>query len=132
MVAVAVLSAHGLPAQAAPADSAVVYRREVFRYPRTGRPDPFRSLLGTGEVGVRVEDLALRGVVLGPDSRSSIAVIVDGKAKRTYRLRVGQRLEGISVVAIHPREVDLLVHEFGPPRRAVLVLPRPGQKGVAQ
>ena len=132
VVALAAMAAHRLPAQAVPADPAVVYRREVFRYPRSGRPDPFRSLLATGDVGVRIEDLALRGVVLGPDVRSSIAVIADSANKRTYRLRVGQRLGGISVVGIGPREVELLVNEIGPPRRAVLVLARPGQKAAPQ
>jgi hypothetical protein len=56
----------GLPAAATAQlvpDTALTYRREVFEYRRSGRPDPFRSLLNGTDLGVRPEDLTLTGVV---------------------------------------------------------------------
>lgn len=100
----------------------VVYRRETFGYERGGRPDPFRSLLGTEELGLRVEDLTLRGVIYNPDPRRSMAVLLDESADRRVRLRVGQRIGGITVVAIYPRRVDVRVDEFGVSRRETLFL----------
>src|SRR5690606_11919300 len=40
----------------------VLHEREVFDYDAAGRRDPFRSLLLDGELGIRIEDLTLRGV----------------------------------------------------------------------
>ena len=121
----------GLQAQAlAPAAEGVTtYRREVFRYPRGGRPDPFRSLLGSVDLGVRFENLVLRGIVFNPDQRSSIAVVTETGSNRTYRLRTGQRLGGMQVVAIYPRRVDVIIQELGAARRESLVLPKASPKG---
>lgn len=109
-------------ATAAPGVPEIVYRREAFGYDRGGRPDPFRSLLGTEELGVRVEDLSLQGVVFNPDPRRSMAVLVDGSANKRTRLRVGERIGGITVVGIYPRRVDLRVDEFGISRPETLFL----------
>lgn len=113
----------------APPENTVVYRREVFRYPRAGRPDPFRSLLGAMDAGVRPENLVLRGIVYSPDPSSSFAVVTEAGGSRALRLRAGQRIGSIQVVAIHPRSVDLLIQELGGARRESLVLPKAGQKG---
>ncbi|MDQ3555345.1 MAG: hypothetical protein M3409_01010 [Gemmatimonadota bacterium] len=102
--------------------SRVVYEREAFRYERGGRPDPFRSLLGTEELGVRVEDLTLRGVIYNPEAGLSVAVLWDEAAKRRIRLRTGERVAGITVVGIYPRRVDVRVDEFGVSRRETLYL----------
>ncbi|CAN5363854.1 hypothetical protein BH23GEM4_BH23GEM4_19660 [soil metagenome] len=117
------------PEPAESADSRIIYRREVFQYPRGGRPDPFRSLLGTGALGVRVEDVTLRGVVHDPDPRQSVAILVVAGSDRPIRARVGDRVGGMRILAIHPRRVDLLVEEFGVSRRESLHLrttPEPG------
>jgi type II secretory pathway component PulC len=107
-----------------------VYQREIFRYPRSGRPDPFRSLLGAVEAGVRAENLLLRGIVYSPDRGASFAVLTEGGSNRAMRLRVGQRLGNVQVVAIYPRRVDLVIQDLGGARRESLVLREAGQQGT--
>jgi hypothetical protein len=113
---VAPLTGH---AQAA-SDSALVYEREVFSYDRGGRPDPFRSLLTNAELGVRLEDLTLLGVVYHPDPSRSVAVIAQRGAERRIRVRVGERVGSIRIAAIHQRSIDVVVEEFGVARRETL------------
>ena len=116
-------AAAALPVQETAAPVArVVYERETFRYERGGRPDPFRSLLGTEELGIRFEDLTLRGVIYNPEARLSVAVLWDEASKRRIRLRSGERMGGITVVGIYPRRVDLRIDEFGVSRRETLYL----------
>lgn len=107
-----------------------VYEREIFRYPRSGRPDPFRSLLGAVETGVRAENLNLRGIVYSSDAGASFAVVTEGGSNRAMRLRVGQRLGNVQVVAIHPRRVDLVIQDLRGARRESLVLRQAGQQGT--
>lgn len=122
----ALLVAALLPAAPAAAQSAdageIVYRREVYQYQRGVRPDPFRSLLGSVDVGVRLEDLTLRGIVYNPDPRESVAILVESGTDRRIRARVGERVGAITVLAIQPRQVDLVVEDFGVPRRESLYL----------
>lgn len=113
-----------VPAAAQTTDTLVVYRREVFTYPRAGRPDPFRSLLGSAELGVRFEDLTLRGVVFHPDPSRSVAVLEQRGNERRIRARVGDRIGGLRILAIHERSVDVLIEEFGVARRETIVLRR--------
>jgi type II secretory pathway component PulC len=107
-----------------------VYQREIFRYPRSGRPDPFRSLLGAVETGVRAENLVLRGIVHSSDPGASFAVVTEGGSNRAMRLRVGQRLGNVQVVAIYPRRVDLVIQDLRGARRESLVLRQAGQQGT--
>jgi hypothetical protein len=122
------LDAGGASAQAA-TDSSLVYQREVFQYARGPRPDPFRSLLGNEELGVRLEDLALLGVVYHSDPARSVAVLAQNGAPRRIRARVGDRVGGLRVLAIGPRSVDVLIEEFGVVRRETLVLKTAAKKG---
>lgn len=117
------------PAGAQVASDTGAYEREVFRYERTGRRDPFRSLLGTTDMGVRLEDLTLLGVLHNPDPRQSVAVLSHTGSDRRLRLRVGERIGGITVVAIHPRRVDVVVDELGVARRETLHLRADSQQG---
>jgi hypothetical protein len=132
----ALWSASGAAAQSAPpavatgVDSAVVYRREVFHYSATGRPDPFHSLVGSADLGVRVEDLALRGVVYHPDPSRSVAVLAREGVERPVRARVGERVGGIRVLNIRPNSVDVLVEEFGVARRETLQITKATPKGT--
>lgn len=103
----------------------VVYRREVFEYDRAGRPDPFRSLVSNVELGVRLDDLSLRGVMYHPDPSRSVAVLVRAGEPRPLRVRVGQRVGGVRVIAIRPRSIDVVVDELGVARRATLEVKRP-------
>lgn len=122
----ALLLALAAPAIAAEAQDTVgteiVYRREIFDYQRGGRPDPFRSLLGSVELGVRFEDLALRGIVYHSDPRESVAILVETGSNRRIRARVGERIGGLTVVGIHPRRVDVMIEELGVARRESLQL----------
>lgn len=138
-VAAAVLGtlAWSASAQAKDDDPPLVYRREVFQYPRGARPDPFRTLLSSEELGYRFEDMRLTGVIYSPNSRVSVAVLTETVGKKRFRLKVGERVGGITVAAIYPKRVDVVVNEFGVVRRETLELRRPdpvqdaGQQGQA-
>jgi hypothetical protein len=114
-------------ALAAPAPAALpaadVYRREVFRYQRAGRPDPFQPLLTAAELGFRVEDLRLTAIIYSPAGRS-VAVFAAGDSARRYRLRQGQRLGTMTVIRIYPQRVDVRVDEFGGSRMQSVPLVR--------
>lgn len=112
-----------------PRDSVILYQREVFEYSRSGRPDPFRSLLRDPELGLRFEDLALVGVLFDEDPAQSVAVLSQTGATRRVRARVGDRIGGIRIVAIRPRSVDVVVEEFGVLRRETLELKSATERG---
>jgi hypothetical protein len=120
---------------AAPADTSTLrtepYRREAFRYQRGGRPDPFQPLLAAADLGYRVEDLRLTSIVYSPNPRQSIAVFAVADSTGRYRLRTGQRLGSITVVAIYPRRVDVRVDDFGISRTQSLQLQRAGRTPIA-
>lgn len=122
------LAAPAAAQPAAPGDSAVRpiegYRREVFRYQRGGRPDPFQPLLSAADLGYRVEDLRLASIVYSPNPRQSIAVFTVGDSAARHRLRTGQRLGSITVLAIYPRRVDVQVNDFGVARVQSLTFQR--------
>jgi hypothetical protein len=117
-------------AVAAPAQGSTLYSRQVFRYPRAGRPDPFRSLLQSTDLGVRLEDLSLRGVMHNAEGGRSVAVLWDEGAKRRIVGRVGDRIGGITIISITPRRVDLQIEELGVVRRESLQLNTQPQTGI--
>ena len=90
-----------------------VYRREVFRYQRGGRPDPYQPLLNAADLGYRIEDLRLTAIIYSPNPRQSVAVFALADSARRFRLRAGQRLGSITVLNIYPRRVDVRVDDFG-------------------
>lgn len=111
------------PAVRAAQSSSPDYRREVFDYAAAGRPDPFRSLLRSAELGVRIEDLSLRGVVYNPTQTAlSVAVLEQAGTERRFRVRAGERVGPIRVIAVGPRSVQLLIEELGVARRETLEL----------
>lgn len=137
-LAALVLAAAGVAAQqaaVAPGDStavvslpeAEVYRREVFRYPAPGRPDPFLPLLSGDEMGVRAQDLRLLGILYSSSPGQSVATFALPDTTQRVRLRVGQRLGAVTVVGIHPRRVDLREDEMGVSRVFSLQVPRAGR-----
>lgn len=136
-LAALVLAAAGVAAQQAPmpGDStaavslpeAEVYRREVFRYPAAGRPDPFLPLLSGDDMGVRAQDLRLLGIVYSSNPRQSVAVFALPDSTQRVRLRVGQRLGAITVVGIFPRRVDVREEELGVSRVYSMEVPRAGR-----
>lgn len=122
----ALVAAQDAPGGPALAESDL-YRREVFQYQAGGRPDPFQPLLTGDDIGVRVHDLTLEGIVYTPTPGGSVAIFsLPGTQGRT-RLRVGQRLGAVTVVAIHPRRVDVREDQFGVSRAYSLELQRRGQ-----
>lgn len=121
------IGAAPVAAQQAPGTN-VIYEREVFQYPGGGRPDPFRSLLDA-ELGVRIEDLTLRGVVYHPDPSQSVAVLAQRGSDRRIQARIGQRVGTLRVLAIHPDRVELVVEELGVSRRETLRIVRPQPAG---
>ncbi|MBB4639211.1 hypothetical protein [Longimicrobium terrae] len=110
--AVAPAAAPGAPAAAA-LPEADVYRREVFRYQAGGRPDPFQPLLSSDDMGVRAQDLRLVSIVFSGNARQSMATFALPDSTTRVRLRLGQRLGSVTVVAITPRRVDLREDEMG-------------------
>lgn len=112
------------------ADSVIVYRREVFNYLRAGRPDPFRPLVGPQDSGIRLSDLALRGVIYHPDPSRSVAILAQAGVERPVRARVGDRVGGVRIVAIRPRSVEVLVEELGVARRETLEIKKAPAKGT--
>jgi hypothetical protein len=108
-----------------------VYRREVFRYQRGGRPDPFQPLLTAADLGFRVEDLRLTAIIYSPDARRSVAVFAEGDSARRYRLHQGQRLGTMTVTRIWPQRVDVRVDEFGGSRLQTVLLQRAARQEQA-
>lgn len=117
-----------LEAQAA-MDTVMVYHREVFTYDPTGRPDPFRSLLNSADLGVRFEDLSLQGIMYHPDPARSMAVLSQRGSTRRMRVGVGDRIGTIRIVAIGPRTVEVVIEEFGVARRETMELTSVRAKG---
>lgn len=128
---VALFAAPGAARAQAPADTAIVYDREVFDYSRAGRPDPFSSLLNAEDLGIRLEDLSLQGVMYDADTSQSVAVLARVGSTRPLRVRVGDRVGGIRVLSIGQRSVQVLIEEFGVARRGTLELKSVTQKGTS-
>jgi hypothetical protein len=124
------VAAAGAPSPAT-LPAADVYRREVFRYQRGGRPDPFQPLLSAAELGFRVEDLRLTAIIYSPDARRSVAVFAEGDSARRYRMHQGQRLGTMTVMRIWPQRVDVRVDEFGGSRLQTILLQRTARQAQA-
>lgn len=103
-----------------------VYRREVFRYQAGGRIDPFQPLLRGDDIGVRVQDLSLEGIVYSSSPGASTAIFTLPGAAGRVRLRTGQRVGSVTVTAIHPRRVEVREDQFGVSRPYSLELQRRG------
>lgn len=131
LAASTVIEARPLLAQSEP-DTVTIYRREVFNYDRAGRPDPFRSLLNTADLGVRFEDLALQGVMYHPDPARSVVILSQRGAERRIRAGVGQRIGTVRIVAIAPRRVEVVIEEFGVARRETMELKSVPVKGATE
>lgn len=94
--------------------------REVFSYRGSGR-DPFMSLLRSGEVRPLLEDLRVTTITYNARFPSnSVAVLRDTTVNQRYTVRLGDELGRIRVVEIRPREVVVVVEEFGAERQVVL------------
>jgi len=105
---------------AAPASGG--FEREVFYYERSGRRDPFTSLMSSSELRPLISDLKLVAVAYDPTGRNSVAVLRDLNTKEQYRIRVGLTLGRMRVSAINPKFVTFTIEEFGFSRQENLAL----------
>lgn len=100
----------------------IQFDREVYRYPRDGRRDPFASLIATGDIRPIFADLELSGIIYDPTGRTSMATLRDVSTNELYRARVGSVFGRIRVTAIRQREVLFAIDEFGYTRQESLSL----------
>ena len=99
----------------------VGFRREAFSYERSGRRDPFLSLLHSNDLRPMINDLKLVAVLYDPVGRSW-AVMRDMTTKEQYRVKVGQQLGRMRVTQIHPKSVTFTIEEIGFSRQQTLAL----------
>ncbi len=99
----------------------VGFRREAFDYERSGRRDPFLSLLHSNDLRPMINDLKLVAVLYDPVGRSW-AVMRDMTTKEQYRVKVGQQLGRMRVIQIHPKSVTFTIEEIGFSRQQTLAL----------
>jgi hypothetical protein len=99
----------------------VAFRREAFTYGRSGRRDPFLSLLHSNDLRPMINDLKLVAVLYDPVGRSW-AVMRDMTTKEQYRVKVGQQLGRMRVTQIHPKSVTFIIEEIGFSRQQTLAL----------
>jgi hypothetical protein len=104
----------------------LIFEREVFEYPTFQRRNPFRPLTGD-DAGPRFEELALLGVILSGDGVGSVALLGPRGAaagSRSWRVREGDVLGNVRVLAIRQRDILVEVDEFGVRESRVLELRR--------
>ncbi len=106
----------------------IIFRREVFNYPRDGRRDPFASLIATGEIRPLFADLEIAVIIESADPRNSVATLKDVSTGEIYRARVGSVLGRIRIRYIRADEVGVAIDEFGFTRQEVLML-KPPRRG---
>lgn len=96
------------------------FERETFSYERSGRRDPFVSLMSTSELRPLITDLRVVAIAYDATGASSVAVLRDLNTKEQYRVRTGQSLGRMRVSGISQREVTFTIEEFGYSRQEVL------------
>jgi hypothetical protein len=109
----------GATALSAARDVALVFEREVFRYPGASRRDPFKSLADEQSLGPLFDDLKLRMIIHSPLPNQSVALLADGSQK-IYRLRRGDMIGNATVIDITATRVTFTVDDFGNRRQEVL------------
>ncbi|MES2523612.1 MAG: hypothetical protein V4617_12985 [Gemmatimonadota bacterium] len=96
--------------------------REVFDYDRSGRRDPYKSLMSSSDVRPLLSDLRLTAVAFDPAGNNSVAILRDSYSKQQYRIRVGQQLGRLRVSGIKQRTVQFTIEEFGFNRQETLAM----------
>ena len=103
------------------------FRRETLSYDRSGRRDPFVSLMANGELRPLISDMRLVAIAFDPSGRNSVAVLRDLATKEQYRVKVGQSLGRMHVSRIGSKSVLFTIEEFGFSRQQELTLGDPTQ-----
>lgn len=104
------------------AEAPAPFEREVYRYERAGRRDPFVSLMENGDLRPLITELRVTGIVFDENGRSSVAVLRDLTTKEQYRVRVGSSLGRMRVARIDRKTVTFTIEEFGFSRQETLEL----------
>lgn len=121
---------HASRATQASAGSTVVmegtasFNRESFRYDRSGRRDPFLSLMAYGELRPLITELRVTSIAYDPQG-GSVAVLRDLGTKEQYRVRVGESLGRMRVARIAAKAITFTIEEFGYSRQETLALADP-------
>jgi hypothetical protein len=100
------------------------FSRESFRYDRSGRRDPFVSLMAYGELRPLITELRVTSIAYDPNG-GSVAVLRDLGTKEQYRVRVGESLGRMRVARIAKKEITFTIEEFGYSRQETLALVDP-------
>ena len=102
------------------------YERETYRMSFSGRPDPTRPPSVITEREVVLPPVALTAVLTNDrDPSRSVAILrLEDDPGKQHRVRAGDRIGEIEVLAIRPSEVDIRVHHFGQARTETLRLTR--------
>ena len=100
----------------------VTFQREQFAYDDAGRRDPFYSLFASGDLRPVLTDLRLVAVIYDPTGRNSVAILRDITTKDQYRVKTGQMLGRMRVTAILPKQINVVIDEFGYSRQESLAL----------
>ena len=121
---------------------ALVLEREAYTYPARGRRNPFVPSDVPSARAPGVEEVALLGIIHHPDPMFRLAVIrvpggVDGTAGAgagpiaapASRLRTGELVAGMRIVAIEVDHVVVEMEEPGGTATRVLAMPR-AEKGT--
>ncbi|HYW33176.1 MAG TPA: hypothetical protein VE869_16865 [Gemmatimonas sp.] len=116
----AAAAARGMSSSANPVE--ITINREVFDYDRSGRRDPYKSLMSSSDVRPLLSDLRLTAVAFDPAGNNSVAILRDSYSKQQYRIRVGQQLGRLRVSGIRQRTVQFTIEEFGFNRQETLAM----------
>ena len=100
------------------------FMRESFRYDRSGRRDPFVSLMSYGELRPLITELRVTSIAYDPQG-GSVAVLRDLGTKEQYRVRVGESLGRMRVAKIAQKAITFTIEEFGYSRTETLALVDP-------
>ena len=103
---------------------AATFSRESFRYDRSGRRDPFVSLMAYGELRPLITELRVTSIAYDPQG-GSVAVLRDLGTKEQYRVRVGESLGRMRVARIAAKAITFTIEEFGYSRQETLALVDP-------
>ena len=100
----------------------ITIQREIFDYDKSGRRDPYKSLMTSSDVRPLLSDLRLTAVAFDPAGDNSVAILRDSFSKQQYRVRVGQQLGRLRVSGIKQGSVQFTIEEFGFNRQETLAI----------
>ena len=100
--------------------TSITIERETFDYARTGRRDPYKSLMSSDELRPLLSDLKLTAVAFDSTGAHSVAILRDMNSKQQYMLKVGQQLGRLRVTSIKHKSVVFTIDEFGFNRQETL------------